>query len=217
MTEHQQPSRRGCLFYVGVIGVAALVVVVITALVGAHYARRLVAEFTDAAPVQLPRVQLSGAQVSRLRERVESFTADLKANRPTTPLVLTADEVNALLATDTNLTSYRDHFYVSFDHGQLMAQMSIPAEQLGLDPLRGRYVNANGTFTMVLRDGRLFVNAESLSTKGRAFPQDLLRAIRLQNLGEVLNTNSQVSAVLTNLAKVEIQDDRLTLEAKNTR
>ena len=98
-----------------------------------------------------------------------------------------------------------------------MAQMSIPAEQLGLDPLRGRYVNANGTFTMVLRDGRLFVNAESLSAKGRPFPQDLLRAIRLRNLAGALNSNSQVNAVLTNLVTVAIKDNQLTLDPKNSR
>ena len=72
-------------------------------LAGYRYARKMFNDFTDSKPLPLPTVQLSQPQLDELQQRIERFREAVRQRQPAAPLALTANEINALIATDPDL------------------------------------------------------------------------------------------------------------------
>ena len=154
MTEQQGTRpRRGCFFYGMVVGSILFVLLITAALCTFLYAKGLLDQLTDKQPLTLPKVVLSDEQMDRLRDRIENFRDAAQQGQATEPLALTAEELNALIQTDADLSPLRNRLYVIIEGDRLKAQMSFPAEELGFERFKGRYVNATGTFSVALNDG----------------------------------------------------------------
>jgi hypothetical protein len=199
------------LFYGLVGGAILLVLLVAGAFFALRYAKGVVDQLTDTQPMTLPKVQLSDEQMDRLRDRVETFRAAVRENQPTEPLTLTSDELNALIATDPDLIPLRNRLYATLEGDRLKAQMSFPAEDLGFERFKGRYVNATGTFAASLTDGALDVRAESLEAKGRPLSPTLMRQISSRNLASRLNNDQRVVVGLSKLQEIRVKDGRLVI------
>ena len=210
MTEPGNKPRRGCLFY-GCLG--AIVMVLIVILGGYLGFRAAVERFTDSRPLVLPESRLSSAEVRQLQERIADFSRAVNEHRPAEPLTLSADEVNALIQKDPEWESLNGQLYVTFEGTRLQAQISVPAEKLGSQRLRGRYLNATGTFAVSLRDSRLQVQAESLSAKGRPVPESFMQHMRSRNFAMGF-TNAAGNAALEKLQDVAIKDGKLVIVPK---
>ena len=93
------PSKpaRGCLFYGCLTGSVCLVAILVAFLLGLHQLRRMVNEYTEAQPTPLPTVQMPPAQLDAAQRRLDGFIDAIRGGRPTPPLALTADEINALV------------------------------------------------------------------------------------------------------------------------
>jgi hypothetical protein len=214
MTDPQQPRRRGCLFY-GIVAVIVLAAVVLLgAYLGLRYAKRLVNQLTDTQPMQLPSVHFSDPQMFQLHDRVNSFGEDVRDAQNVAPLELSSDEVNALIETDPGLAALKDHLYVTMDGNRLKAQISFPAEDLGLDALHGRYINANGAFDVGLTNDELVITTESLTAKGRPVPRHILRQIAAQNLAAKFDQDPRIAAGLKKLQAIEIKNSKLVIVPK---
>lgn len=215
MTE-QPPTkpRRGCLFYGCLSGTVCLLAILIAFLLGLYQLKRMLNFYTDNHPVQLPVVQMSAAEIEAIKQRVEDFQDAVRTGRPTQPLSLTADEINAMIQNDPNLSGAKGKMYVSIDGSTVKGQMSLPLDQLGLPIFRGRYLNGNGTFSVGLHNGNLLVLAESLTVKGKALPGVYMDKIRSQNLAANLSNNPRASVALSHLQEVRIADGKLTLVPK---
>lgn len=214
MTTNPQPRRRpGCLFY-GALAGTVLIVFLVGIYLGFRYAKGVVNQLTDTKPMPLPATHLSEAQMFELHDRVDTFADAVRDDEPTGPLEFSADELNALIATDPALAALKNHIYVSIDGNQLHAQISFPAEELGLAALRGRYINANGVFDIALADGQLRVTAESLSAKGKPIPRHVMRRIAPQNLASRFNENPRAAAGLRKIQSIEVKDGKLIIRAK---
>lgn len=210
----QEKKRRGCFFYGGITAVILLAIVIIAGIVGVKVAKKIVADFTDTEPLPMPRVEMSSAEISSLQARAEKFRDDVQQRRSVGPLELTADEVNALIANDPDLAALKNRLYLSFEGGQVKAQFSVPANEIGLEPLRGKYINATGTFKFSFHDGQLFVTAETISAKGKPLAETFMRAIRGQNLAEKFNSDQKVQAALSKLESIEVKDGKLVITPK---
>ena len=198
------------MFY-GCLGTSImLVVILVAAYLGFRYA---VERFTDTRPLPLPTTRFTVEQIQRLHARVVNFSSAVDDNRSAGPLMLTTDEANALIQTDPNWAFLKDQIYVTFRSNLLDAQLSIPAEQLGSSRLRGRYLNANGTFTVALHDGQLQVNVQSISAKGRPVPENIMRHIRTRNFA-LSFTNAEANVALGKLQDVRIEDGKLIIVPK---
>jgi hypothetical protein len=214
MTETQQKRRRGCLFYGCVAVVVLAAVTLLGAYLGLRYAKRLVTQLTDAQPTQLPSVHLSDTQMFRLHDRVNTFGDNIRDGQDVAPLELSPDEVNALIETDPGLAALKGHVYIAIETNQLKAQISFLAEDLGLDALRGRYVNANGLFNAGLTNSELLITAESLDVKGKPVPRHVMREIEAQNLAAKFNQDPKVAAGLKKLQAVQVKDGKLVIVPK---
>jgi hypothetical protein len=218
MTEQStqaKKSGRGCFFYGFLVVAVLLLVVVFAAVMGVRYARSLVTQITDTEPMALPSVEMSEADINRLQRRIERFRVSIQRGEAVAPLAVTADEINALIATDPDLATFRGRLYVFIEGGQLRAHMSVPAPDLGLEMLRGRYVNATGTFAVALRDGHLRVNAVALSARGKPVPENIMRRVRAVNIARELNDDPRMAGGLEHLSAIEVKDDQMLIVPLN--
>lgn len=213
-TDPQQRRRRGCLFFFGLAAVV-LIVVLLGVYLGFRYAKGIVNQLTDTEPLHLPSVHLPQAQMFQLHDRVETFQDSVRDGEPTGPLELSADEVNALIETDPALAALKNHAYVSFDGNQLRAQVSFPAEDLGLAALRGRYINANGVFDAALTNDQLRITALSLTAKGKPVARHVMRRIAAQNLAARFNEDPRAGAGLKKIQSIEIKNGKLIITPKS--
>jgi hypothetical protein len=214
MADPQPKRKQGCLFYLGIIAVITLVMLALGAFFGLRYAKGLVNQLTDAQPVQLPTAQLPEAQMFQLHDRVATFRDSVKNGDATEPLELSADELNALIATDPALVSLKNHLFVTIEGNQLGAQISFPAEDLGLVRLRGRYVNATGVFEAAIKTNELQITAESLSVRGKPVPRNIMREVASENLADKFNKDPRASAGLKKLQSIEVKDGKLIIVPK---
>jgi hypothetical protein len=203
-------SKRGPNPFRGKTLFVLLAVVVVGAILGVLYAKSVVNRLTDAQPATLPTVHLPEIQMFQLHDRVDTFRDDVKDGDPTPPLALSADELNALIETDRDFAALKNHLFVTIKGSELGAQISFPAEQLGLR-LRGRYVNATGVFDVGLTNNELSVMAESLEVKGKPLPTHFMRQILGRNLAEKLNQDPKMVSGLRKLKSIEVKDGKLVV------
>ncbi|HTL16304.1 MAG TPA: hypothetical protein VL793_03655 [Patescibacteria group bacterium] len=216
MTDQQTPakSRRGCLFYGCLSGTVCLLAILLAFLIGLHQVKKMLNFFTDTHPVELPTVQMTAAQIEQLKQRVEAFQDALRSGRPTAPLSLTSDEINAYIQTDANLSRLKGKVYVTIEGDRLKGQVSIPLDDLGLGVFRGRYLNGSGLFVVALRHGELIVSPEELIVKGKPLPSVYMDKARSQNLAQNLGSNPRASVALNHLQDIKITDGKLVLLPK---
>jgi hypothetical protein len=211
------PARRGCFFY-GCLSVAilALVLVLVAGLtfyIGKRTAERLVRDYTEATPGLLEKVELPPAEMDALQRRWTTFKDALDAGQTSAELVLTAQELNALISQNKEL---KDRLFVRIHDERVTGEVSIPLEHdLGPLKLKDRYLNGTATFKVSLSEGFLDVRVEDIQVKSKPLPSVFMRELRKQNLA--LDYQRNHPQVATNVAKfesVQIQDGKVVLRSK---
>lgn len=208
-------SSRGCLFYGCLTGTVCLLAILLAGLLGIQQFRSMLNQYTDTHPMPLPEAPLAPAALEPLQRRVEDFREDLRAGRPAAPLVLSADEVNALIAHDPDLKAVRGRFYVRFNGDQFKAQVSLPMEEIGLPHFRGRYLNGTASLEIALNNGFVYLFTKDFMVKGKPVPSAYLNVIRRQNLADRANDKEHASVAPTRLKSVEIKNSQLIVTPKN--
>jgi hypothetical protein len=208
MTEQPVKRRRGCLFY-GCLTSSILVLVVLAGLLLGYL--KILNSFTDTKPMPLPTVNMSDAEMAQVRQRVDAFSQDIRSGRNPNPLTLSSDELNALILTDPNLGKLKGQLYVNIEDNQVKGQLSVPTSRIGLGMFRHRYINGTGTFKVSLTNGTLYVNAQSLSVKGKPIPERYMQQVRLQNLAQGFNEDPNISVGLNKLQSIEVKDSKLII------
>jgi hypothetical protein len=208
-TDQQQPikRRRGCLFY-GCLTSCILVLVVLAGLILGYL--KILNAF-DTKPAALPTVDMSDADMQQVRQRVDSFRNDVRSAHQTQPLSLTANEINALIATDPNLKALKGRVYVDIEGSQVKGQISVPTSDVGLGFFKHRYINGSGAFNIALTNGTLFLSLQSLANKGQPIPEKYMQLIRAKNLAQGINDDPKASAGLNKLKSIEVKDGKIVI------
>jgi len=202
-------ARRGCFFYGCISGALLLLVMLVGAILGLRYFKRMVTEFTDTRPAVMPAVPLSPEQVSQVEQRFESFRDSVRAGKTVQPLELNSDEVNALILTNTDFQPLKGKLYITLEDSSVKGRISLPMEEAGLKAFHGRYLNGTGTFDLSARDGIVRLTAQSLQIKNRAVPEGYMEKIRLQNLAKDINNDPRTAAALNWIKNIEVKDGKL--------
>lgn len=209
MTTPQKSSRRGCLFWAGIVAVFLFFCALLAGYAAYSYFKHLVYEFTETKPIEMPVVQMSGTEITNLQQRVEKFDKAIDANKPAEPLILTADEINALIAHETQTNPNPVHLYFSFNDDHVQAKLSLPTDGFGLKILRGRYFNGSGDFAVSLHDGRLSLNIKSLSVKGKPLPERFLQPLRQENFADAWTNDVEFNQTVAKLKEIKIENGTL--------
>jgi hypothetical protein len=217
-------KSRSCLLY----GCLTLLVILIAVAVGSFFLARyalnriseFVEEYTDAVPMEMPVADLADPDYQKLEQRLATFQEGLKTGKGLEALVLTAPEINALIARHASLTAWRDRLRVQLDGDQVKGQLSLPLEQFarlpGMSRLKDRYLNGAAGLKVSLENGRLWVNLESLEVKGRALPAEVVSQLRQQNLAQDVDRYPELAETLGQLQSIEVKDSQVTIRAAGT-
>ena len=211
-------ARRGCFFYGCITSLVLLVLLLGGLLLGVHVVKKKVAglvnEYTDTKPMTLPTVQIPAADLDKLKKRWQAFEEAVRAQRPTAPLVLTADEINALIASGPDQKSFKGKFYVSFEDDQVKGELSLPLQELGWKMVKGRYLNGSGSFNVSLQNGVLLVAPKTIEVKGKPVPDMYLQGLRNQNFAQFLTNQPNATALLNGLQEVHVKEGKLVIVPK---
>ena len=210
--------RHGCFFYGCISGLVLLLLTAVGGLIALHYGKKaltgLINQYTDTQPMALPTVQISSADLEKLKKRFESFEEAVRAGHPTPPLVLSADEINALLASSPDKQQLKGKLYVSFDGDRVKGQLSLPLGDLGWKMFKNRYLNGSGTFNVSLRNGVLFVAPQTVEVKGKPVPEMYMQGLRNANFAAGLTNQPDSMTVLQNLEDIQVKDGKLIVTPK---
>ncbi len=211
MTDPLAKQRRGCFFY-GCLASSALVLAMLTtAFLGLWYIKRALNEFTDTGPIPAPVAQVSAAQGEEVRQRFEAFGQAVRDHRPAVPLVMSADDINALIATNPRLEALRGKLYLIIEGSRVKGLVSVPLSEVGLKIFAGRYLNGIATFGFSLNRGVLGVRVEDFQVRGKSLPKLLLNRIRKQDLAQRLKPDPHAASALDRLQDLGVRDGKLVI------
>jgi len=191
--------------------VVLLAIVLGALLVGLHYVRKMVDRFTDNKPMELPTLQMSKAEIDQVKQRFEAFEQEVREHRAAKPLVLTADDINALIASASEPQALKGKLYVSLDDDQVKGEVSVPLQEVGLSMFRGRYLNGSATFNLGFRDNVLVLAPRTLVVKGTPVPEVYMQEIRKQNFATGLTNDPSAVAVLKGLQDIQVKDGKVMI------
>lgn len=207
--------RRGCLFYGCLTLIGCALVAVVAGYFGVRYAvksaQQLALQYTETEPAAVPTVAMSAAQMADLRQRVATFQTALEHPTNAQQLVLSADELNVLLAEQTQLQATGIKVHVAIDDDQVKGQVSIPLKDLGPLKLDGRYLNGLATFKVVLASGILVVRMEDVMVNGRPLPAPVLARLKEENFAKGLQNDPQAAAWIAKFESLQIKGGNVIL------
>ncbi|HEV2209443.1 MAG TPA: hypothetical protein VG167_11745 [Verrucomicrobiae bacterium] len=216
--EPPNKPRRGCLFYGCFTLSLFFLAILLAALLGVYRFRRMVVDYTDTTPRALPVVALAPGQLEQLERRVDVFRDAVNARRTTEPLVLTTQEVNALISADPDFAKMKGKVYVkSLERGRATVMVSLPLADLGFAMFRGRYLNATMSVAVQFQNGLLDARADAVSAKGKPLTGMYLNKVRTLNLAAAINENARASVGLNRLQSIQLQEGQVTLVPKEER
>jgi hypothetical protein len=209
-------KQHGCFFYGCIIAsILALLFVILMAVItyfGFRLFNQVFQEYTSTTPRELPKVEMPAEQRQALKDRVEAFRKAVKEGRPTETLVLTSDDINALIDEEPKL---KGMFFVKIEGDELKGQVSIPLEKLGsLSMFRGRYLNGEADVKAVLDQGVLIVTLDSLEVNGKKVPEQAMTEIRKQNLAKDFYKDTESAEELRRLENLEVKDGKIILKIR---
>ena len=207
--------RRGCFFYGCISGLVLLVIVLGGLLVGFYYVKKMVNRFTDTKPMELPTLQMSKEEIAQVKQRFEAFQQAVREERATKPLELTADDINALIASGAEPEALKGKLYVGLEADQVRGEVSVPLQDVGLTMFKGRYLNGSATFHVGFRDGVLIVTPQTFLVKGRPVPEVYMQQIRKENFAAGLTNEPNAVAVLKGLQDIEVKEGKVVIVPKH--
>ena len=213
-------KQRGCLFY-GCLSLAVLALVIaLFVSVGFYFAKRTftgwVNDYTEAAPRPIEVLVYPEPRLRELQTRLQTFHDGLEKSGEPLELVLSADDLNALIAQKKDL---KGRVFVKIDDDQLKGEVSWPLPDLGpMSPvkLKGRYLNGTAAFKVNIDQGNLDVRIEQASVKDKPLPPVLANELRKKNLAEDarLEDDPETAKVLNKIDRLEIRDGKIIIRSK---
>jgi hypothetical protein len=212
----EPPRQRGCFFYGCIIaGILSLLLVIAVGVMFFFIYRwfeGMLEEYTATAPRALPKVEMPAERRRTVAERFDDYCAAVESGRPTEPLVLDSQDLNALIEERSPL---KDKVFVAIAGDRLKGQISFPlGEFIRIGLTRGRYLNGEAEFSVWLKDGLLFATISSLEVNGKRLPEEMLRQLRGQNLAQGINENPQWAEKISKLQSIDVKDGQLIIRAR---
>lgn len=195
----------GCLF--------SFLLIALLLLGGGYYGYRLLQgqlnQYTSETPADLPVIEYTPEQWTTLKEKIEKFKKTAEQGETPTDLILTADDINALLAEDADM---RGTIHITIHDGQVSGNVSIPTDFLPGG--KGRYFNASGTFDVFLADGVLVVTLASATVQDEILPTNFVEAMREENLTPDTYNQGETADLLRRLESLTIDDGKIILKSR---
>ncbi|MEL7263786.1 MAG: hypothetical protein AAFP69_03095 [Planctomycetota bacterium] len=195
---------RGCLILLTAGGLLLLMLGV-----GAYVTiRRQVSHFSSETAAPLPRVAMNQREIDDVRQQMQEIQQQLQQPESSLEkLVLTADEINRMIATDRKLSKM---LFVRIENDQLGGTVSVPADQMPGG--KGRFINADVTVQAELIDGSLHLSLDQAKVDGEIVPDWITAPFRGRNLAAAFNQLKENRKLIERFQSVEIRDGKVILQ-----
>jgi len=213
MTNGETKKGLGCLFY-GCLTVVILGIFVMAGITfGIWKLKEFALSYTDTMPREFAGVSIPTEKVAEFSERIDAFSTAVKEGKNTGPLVLTAEEVNALIYGHMGFKELKGGIQVSFSDDKIKGQVSIPLDKLLFGLGEGRYLNGSASFNVSCENGVLIVALDSLEVKGKQVPEIIMSQFRNENLAKDLYKDVESAKMIKRLKRIQVRDGKLIIEA----
>jgi len=213
-SEQTPPKKRGCFFYGCVSFIVLSLLVVLLGYLGVRYVIRVTHEYTDNKPVLVESMEVSPAQLQALRTRIAEFKAVLDDQKTSQELALSAEDINALIASEPDLKDLKNKLFVIIDGDHIKGKVSIPLDNFGPLRLKGRYLNGVATFKASLENGALMVALDDLEVKGKPLPARILAQFKNQNLAQNAQRDPATAQAIQKFESIRVKDGSIILKNK---
>ena len=211
--EERAPKKRGCFFYGCIASIILLVLIGIGIYLVVNAIKGQIVKYTEDAPRALPQVDATPEQQQAVKDRIADFDAAVKAepDKPAAPLVLTADDVNALIASEP---TFKGKVFVTIPGNTVEAAVSMPLESLGFPGTKGRYLNGKAGLEVGFAMGSLIGHITSLEVKGQKVPDEFIQGMKGSNLFDGVNREPKNRSKLDRIEGIEVKDGKLIVKLK---
>lgn len=215
--EDQLPARkslkdRGCLFWGCLTAIILSVLAVAAVGLVTYSTAKYLRKFTSDAPADLPTYTSQPGDAERITQQIEIFRKAVDEGTSGVTLVLTADDINAVIASDENLKEIRDKVHIKIEGDKMTAEACIPLE--GVPMFSGLYLNGTITMKASMDDGILMVTMDSMTVNGEPIPEQFMAALRKENFAKEMYKDTEKAELLRRVKDVRVQDGKLILESK---
>lgn len=209
-----EPERRGCSMGCvlwGCLGTTLVCLMILGVASFAFYSlySNQLAKYTSEAPLELPTSDISDEEVQQVVTRLEDFRTQFDKGEGPQELVITVDEINALIANNPEM---RGKVHVTIVEGDLKAEVSIPVDMLPGG--KGRYFNGAARLHVEMEDGVLIMQVVDAEANGEPIPETFMQGFREQNLAKELYKDVEMSKTLKRCEEISIESDRIILKVR---
>ena len=208
----QSSGSRGCLYGCLAVIIGGLLLLLCSGIGVYWFLKGQVEKYTSTEPMDIPMVEYSEEELAELQARVDAFSDAMDEGRtPEEDLVLTAEEINALISADEKM---RGKLFITIENDQVSGDVSLPLGDFGF--FEGRYFNGSGSFSVSMANDLLIVTLTDASVNGEDVPDEIVEGIGKENLAKDLYNNPDTAATLRKFESVKVEGDKLILTFKRS-
>ena len=203
-------SSCGCCAWGCLVMFLLVVFVVVGGGLGTYWwLQGQVTKYTADTAADLPVVELPEEELAEVQGRVDNFKETIEAGETPEDLVLTAEELNALITKEEKL---RGKVYVTIEDGEVGGEVSIPAD--AFPGGKGRFFNASAKFDVSLENGVLIVTLADAEVKGQKLPQQFIDTMGKENLAKDMYKDPEMAKTLGRIESISIEHDKIVLKPR---
>jgi hypothetical protein len=164
-----------------------------------------------------PKVEMPAEELRALQQRVAAFNSAMEAHSNAPPLVLSSQDINALMASSTNFKDLKDMCYVEIEGDKVKGELSLPLGKYFRFPFvhfKGRYLNGTGTFKVAVSNEELAVYVQSLEVKGKPLPPEFMMQLQGKDMAADFNKNPSNAVTISHYESLLVTNGTIIVKAK---
>lgn len=166
--------------------------------------------YTSETPMEIQTVEYDEQQLETLNARIKTFGEALDTgNIPEEDLILSAEEINALIADKEEL---RGRVFVQIEDGQVKGDISFPLDKIPGG--KGRYLNGSGTFDVSMENGVLIVTADQMEVNDDPIPEAFMEGMRQEILAKEVYKKPENAKFLRKFESIQVEGDKIIMRVK---
>lgn len=179
-----------------------------------------IAEYTATESVAVEIPQLSQDQIDQSVEKFSAFQAGLADGTEPVTLVLSGQDINALIQSHPTFKPLADRASVTVEEDRLRSQVSLSLEELDIpipfiaEAVKGKYFNGIAIFSVGMTAGRPALYIEGLEVNDAAIPAEFMSEISKQNFLEDAGKDPEFAKLIEMIEDIRIENGELRIVPK---
>ncbi|MEX2580684.1 MAG: hypothetical protein WD342_16625 [Verrucomicrobiales bacterium] len=180
-----------------------------------------VENYTAVQPVAIEPPRIAENEIEDAIARFDAFRGAMDRGEQAAPLVLTDDDINALLFHHPSFKEVAGKTKVSIENDQLKSTVSLNLDDLEIpvkfiaDAVEGKYFNGEVTLSIDMVAGRPTAFIENLEVNGMSPPEEAMAAFGQENLLKEARTDPEMKKFFDKIEELEIENNRLVIVPKS--